>query len=378
MPDNLTYKKLNSFDDNAKFFYKYFIQKGYSPVASAGIVGNLIQESTGGSGVNTGVTNGIGAFGAAQWLNTRKTDLFNFAKTLGANPSDRRVQAEFLLKELNSTHTKAKEALMNAKTVDEATNGFLVHFEKPAKHEYVLDKRIKYAKTLFNNDSPTKSNLWFDSVEFGKNDSGLKDNAFKVMNLLKTKFPSLKVTSTIRNASQGVGKNSKTSRHNVGEAFDISGEHKDVYDYLNSQEGLTLLDRFGLGVLDETDPEVMKKTGATGAHFHIGADSKLVANTRNKLLSFNTAITGNPNSTNSSENQPVLEGFKPTENELSNSYILESLDSLNEKLTNKNQQDLVNLKNQEIKNNLLQKQQEKDFLVAQVLSVNLPFVERGY
>jgi len=29
----------------------------------------------------------------------------------------------------------------------------------------------------------------------------------------------------------------------------------------------------GYGLLDETDPKVMKQTGATGAHFHIGKDT---------------------------------------------------------------------------------------------------------
>lgn len=375
MPDNLTYKKLNTFDDDARFFYQYFIQKGYSPVASAGIVGNLIQESTGGSGVDTTRKNGIGAFGAAQWLNDRKSGLFNFAKGMNLSPTDRRAQAEYLLYELNNTHTKAKNALMNAKTVDEATQGFLVHFEKPAKHEYVLDKRINYAKSVLPQQQSQSNSFWYDNYKVGKNDSGLKDNAFAVMNILKNKFPSLKVTSTVRNASQGVGKNSKTSRHNIGEAFDISGEHKDVYDYLNTYEGINLLNKYGLGVLDETDPETMKKTGATGAHYHIGADSKLVANTRAKMSGFDTSSMGMP----MQDSQPEeYNGFKPTDNQLSNSYILDALDSLNEKLNKKNDEDIANMRNQELRASLLQKQQEKDFLVAQVLSVNLPFVERGY
>lgn len=396
MPDNLTYKKMSTYDEDAKFFYQYFIQKGYSPVASAGIVGNLIHESTGGSGVNTKIENGIGAFGAAQWLNERRTALNNFASRMGLSPSDRKAQADFLLHELNTTHTKAKIGLQNAKTVDEASNVFLNKFEIPGKHDTSGPSRAKYANQIYregvdknelwNGSSQIPNNkMWFDNLEFGKNSSGLKDNTFKVMSILKKKFPSLNVTSTVRKASQGVGKNSKTSRHNIGEAFDIAAQHKDVFDYLNTQEGLTLLDRYGLGVLDETDPATMRKTGATGAHFHIGADSKLVANTRNKLLSFNGSVTGNPNSTpvnndehEHSHSENEVEGYRPSEGGLSNSYILESLNSLSEKIENKNQQDLVDLKNQEVKNKLIQKQKERDFLVAQTLSVNLPFVERGY
>jgi ssDNA-binding Zn-finger/Zn-ribbon topoisomerase 1 len=94
---------------------------------------------------------------------------------------------------------------------------------------------------------------------------------------LAVKFPKIRVTSAKREASQKVGKASATSRHNTGEAFDISAQDKDVADYLmNDIEGAALLTKYGLGLLDETNPETIKKTGATGAHFHIGKDPALV------------------------------------------------------------------------------------------------------
>ena len=94
---------------------------------------------------------------------------------------------------------------------------------------------------------------------------------------LAVKFPKIRVTSAKREASQKVGKAAATSRHNTGEAFDISAQDKDVADYLmNDVEGAALLNKYGLGLLDETTPEAMKSTGATGAHFHIGKDTNLV------------------------------------------------------------------------------------------------------
>lgn len=84
----------------------------------------------------------------------------------------------------------------------------------------------------------------------------------------------LTITSGKRTASKGVGKNSKISRHNTGEAIDISASHIDDYRFLmNTQEGLNLLTKYGLGVIDETNPDELEKTGGTGAHFHIGKDS---------------------------------------------------------------------------------------------------------
>lgn len=68
----------------------------------------------------------------------------------------------------------------------------------------------------------------------------------------------------------------KTSFHAVGQAFDFvpsakytSEQFKELlltsgaYDYVKS---------LGYNILDETTPEIMKKTGATGPHFHFGKD----------------------------------------------------------------------------------------------------------
>lgn len=96
-------------------------------------------------------------------------------------------------------------------------------------------------------------------------------------------FPETRYTSGKRTAGEGVGKNAKISRHNTGEAVDIGAENKEVYNFLtNDPRGVSLLYKYGLGVLDETSEEIMKATGATGAHFHIGSDSKLVAATKQR------------------------------------------------------------------------------------------------
>jgi hypothetical protein len=94
---------------------------------------------------------------------------------------------------------------------------------------------------------------------------------------LSQKFPNVRWTSGKREAKEKVGKNHRHSHHNTGDALDFGAEHEDVYNYLyNTTEGLSLLKKHGLGVINETDPETMKKTGATGAHYHIGPDSHYV------------------------------------------------------------------------------------------------------
>ena len=92
---------------------------------------------------------------------------------------------------------------------------------------------------------------------------------------LKQKFPQLRVTSGYR--KKAFTKQGNVSQHAKGGALDL-GYDKEIADYLaNTYEGVGLLNKYGLGVLDESTKEVMDKTGATGAHLHVGMDSGLVA-----------------------------------------------------------------------------------------------------
>jgi len=96
-------------------------------------------------------------------------------------------------------------------------------------------------------------------------------------------FPDIRYTSGKRNASE------KFSHHENGDALDFGAENKKVYDHLiGTKEGLQLLTKYNLGIIDETSPEMMKKTGATGPHFHIGKDSKYAKQAQELFMNFNT------------------------------------------------------------------------------------------
>ena len=67
------------------------------------------------------------------------------------------------------------------------------------------------------------------------------------------------------------GKDEK-SFHYTGNAIDIRPNPK-VWDYLvNNRGGMEMMAKYGLNILDESDPEILAKTKGTGAHFHIGPD----------------------------------------------------------------------------------------------------------
>lgn len=97
---------------------------------------------------------------------------------------------------------------------------------------------------------------------------------------LADKFPDdLLVTDGKRSSKANYG--ATHSHHHHGNAIDIRPNSK-VYNFLmNTEEGLEWLTEAGLGVYDETDPRNMKV--ATGAHFHIGKDSKFSSEAKSRL-----------------------------------------------------------------------------------------------
>lgn len=116
---------------------------------------------------------------------------------------------------------------------------------------------------------------------------GLTENTLAFYNELSTYFPDIRVTSGKRSASQKVGKHSNHSHHNTGNALDIGAENYQVYNFLmNDRRGLELLNKYGMGAYDETNPENLKKTGGTGPHVHLGSDSQLVKVAKQRLQNF--------------------------------------------------------------------------------------------
>ena len=152
-------------------------------------------------------------------------------------------------------------------------------------------------------------------------------------------FPELIYTSGFRTPSQKVGKNYKTSRHNKGEAWDLEANRK-VYDYLyNSFEGLSLLNKYGLGILDETDPETMKRTGATGAHFHVGKDTTLVPKAKERYEEFLREQQEQKSESNISI--PIDEIQETTKDSLDPNYYME--DIINDSTSASQSKELVDL-----------------------------------
>jgi hypothetical protein len=77
-------------------------------------------------------------------------------------------------------------------------------------------------------------------------------------------------TITDAKRERGAKYGSSTSAHFDGNAVDFRNDPR-VFDFfVNKEEGVRLLDKYKLGIYDETDPRNMGV--ATGPHFHVGTD----------------------------------------------------------------------------------------------------------
>ena len=94
---------------------------------------------------------------------------------------------------------------------------------------------------------------------------------------------SLRITSGTRPGA--TTKQGKLSNHALGRALDITPvvgqtpeDFKDLAEKIrNSPDLVKYMQDHGYGILDETTPEALARTGGTGAHWHIGPDKAAIA-----------------------------------------------------------------------------------------------------
>lgn len=153
-------------------------------------------------------------------------------------------------------------------------------YEEITTPEYKIIHKTPYMTSL---DLPTTS------VEYQHNTSSNKEN-ISLEELIKEENLPIKITSGFRGSNSFRGgrtaKGTRSNHNRVDEhghsmAYDIVPINRDFNDLkkiiYNNKRLLKWLDDRGYGILDESNPETMKKTGATGKHFHIGPDSSALA-----------------------------------------------------------------------------------------------------
>lgn len=182
--------KLSQQNQRAGYAVDYFMNKGLSREAAAGLVGNLMRESR----MNSNAINpASGAYGLGQWLGSRKTKLF---KKYGRNPSFYQ-QLDYIWDELNTSHRKGLQMLKSSKTVDEAARNAFGYYEFSAGPQAAIAAMNKNGKntkwknpngTVAMNDGIT--NAW---VAYGKANPNAK------LQGLNVNAPVLRYNRTIPN-----------------------------------------------------------------------------------------------------------------------------------------------------------------------------------
>lgn len=149
-------------NDNVEKAYKFFIQQGFTKEGAAGIVGNLMVESSVNPLAGEAGGNG-GGRGIAQWgqggtasnganAGSRWHSLESWAKTQNMNPDDLVTQLNFIIKEMGDYGMIEQFKSINQLYTEGGSYGggavgvFAEKFEKPSIKYANMPQRVKYAE----------------------------------------------------------------------------------------------------------------------------------------------------------------------------------------------------------------------------------------
>ena len=143
------------------------------------------------------------------------------------------------------------------------------------KEEVIEQTPIQVDKTAVKTTVKTPGLVEFarSSIDIG--------NMQELIDLMKEEGISFRITSGNRPGAKT--KSGNTSHHSSGNALDITPASGQSWDDLikqmkNSERFIAYMHDHNIGILDERSEEIQRKTGATGAHFHIGPDRLAILN----------------------------------------------------------------------------------------------------
>lgn len=144
-------------NQNAQYTYQRLKQLGYSDAQAAGIVGNLMQEST----FNVGARNkgdgqdGTDSIGIGQWNSDRARNLQKFASATGRDVANIDTQIDFIHHELNGAEKRSGDRLRSATTPEQAAEA-MISYERPAGFKWDnprgghgWDNRLRHANDAY-------------------------------------------------------------------------------------------------------------------------------------------------------------------------------------------------------------------------------------
>lgn len=159
-----------------KYIWNYLKSAGFNDYGVAGLMGNLYAESglqpenleniyntklgysdkeytkAVDDGSYDNFINDCAGYGLAQWTyHTRKRNLYNFAKNLNTSIGNLDTQLKFLVNELKNNYTNSVyKVLLNASSLQEASDAVLYKFENPANASAQSAIRLSYSQKFYN------------------------------------------------------------------------------------------------------------------------------------------------------------------------------------------------------------------------------------
>ncbi|MCA9325743.1 hypothetical protein KDA23_06845 [Candidatus Saccharibacteria bacterium] len=131
---------------NVKSGFIHLTNNGYSAAQAAGLIGNFQWESS--PDLDPTTENGIGAYGIAQWLGDRQTNMRIWTAANGGTDSFD-AQIRFVVYELNGDESAAKAKILETDTATDAALAVMQYYERPGNDGSQRD-RIKNANDVFD------------------------------------------------------------------------------------------------------------------------------------------------------------------------------------------------------------------------------------
>lgn len=157
-----------STEKNAKTMYTTLRSYGAIPSAAAGIMGVLDFESSFNPAISNG--GGSGAFGIAQWLGNRKTNLMAYAAEHSLKADTLEAQLKFMKHELDTSYTGSKK-IFKESSVHKACYDWLMQYEGMSQNpeQWFLEKGAAGQPGRY-----PRADKWY--AKFGENDTNSDTN----------------------------------------------------------------------------------------------------------------------------------------------------------------------------------------------------------
>lgn len=140
--------------DNVEKAFNFFVSTNlFTPEQSAGICGNLIQESNMNPTIESGFA-GEGSVGIAQWnpgqaAGNRLGQLKDFSNSRNLDWGSLETQLQFIVYELETVSYLGMAQLQSARSIAEAATVFSNKYERPAPAHARIYQRISYAQGVY-------------------------------------------------------------------------------------------------------------------------------------------------------------------------------------------------------------------------------------